>query len=607
VGSYLTTVLIAALFFIVLDTGVLSEKNISVVTSAQPAPISDNNTERTTNQFNEINASSTITTITPKVIDIRPVPNGSALPEVNASAVEERTEFLKVMKGIESSAEALVSGEEMQVNASSSLSESSLMAWNLEPSSSSSSIIGQSQLPFPLQANNSIMERTTTLHSTPNPVKIYQDSNLQGTIPPEALFYRNEPAVARSGNEIFYVGTYYGAKSDDGGNTWSYIDLLSQMPNTCCDSDVMFDNRNQVFLWSMMNIPYSTNSPELGEVNNITIGVSSDTTRWTFYEISASAINSSWTHNVFDYPQLFLTEKFVYISVDRFSEFSSSQMEAKFEGPVMMRIERDALASGGPFAMQFMYSSPPAEVFTAVQGADDVLYWATHITESPGSTMRLYSWGDNSTTIRLIDRDVDSWNESNSFTCITPDNFNWCGNSDHRITGGWKIGNVIGFIWNVPAGGGFPYAYVDAATFNVSDMTYIGRPYLKSNVHDWAFAYVSPDRGMLGIVASFGGGNLTGLYPGSAVGVGVPSWLGGDISWHMRYAVNGTNRPEANEWGDYVRTSAVNATDNEARWIGTGFVLDGGSATEFINPHYFEYGFVPIPSHPPCPTHPCRP
>jgi hypothetical protein len=77
---------------------------------------------------------------------------------------------------------------------------------------------------------------------------------------------------------------------------------------------------------------------------------------------------------------------------------------------------------------------------------------------------------------------------------------------------------VIGFILNVPAGGGFPYAYVDAASFNVSDMSYLGRPYLKSNVHDWAFAYVSPDNDMLGIVASFGGGNLTRLYPGSAVG-----------------------------------------------------------------------------------------
>jgi hypothetical protein len=596
VGPYLTTVLIAALFFILLDTWVLSEENISVETSTQPDAISENNTEPIPNHFNEINASSTTATITPRVVDIKPVSNVSAAAEERASEAKARSEFLDVMKEIESSAEeAISSEEETQANVSNALTASNSTAENIEPTSSSSSMTGQSQLPFHRQGNSSFMAGTTTPHFSPNPLRIYHDSNLREIIPPEmreqVLFYRNEPAAVRSGDLIFYVGTYYGAKSSDGGNTWTYINIFSQMPNTCCDSDLAFDDRNQVFLWSMMNFPYSTESPELGEVNNITIGVSSDTARWTFYEISANALNSSWTNNVFDYPQLFLTEKFVYISVDRFSEFSSSEGEAKFEGPIMMRIERDALASGGSsIPIEFMYSSPPAEVFTGVQGADDVLYWATHITESPGSTMRLYFWGDNSSIIRWIDRDVDSWNESGTFSCITPDNFNWCGNSDHRITGGWKIGNVIGFIWNVPAGGGFPYAYVDAASFNVSDMSYLGRPYLKSNDHDWAFAYVSPDNDMLGIVAAFGGGNLTRLYPGSAVGVGVPDTEGGNISWHMRYAVNGTNEPEANEWGDYVRTSPVNPTDNEERWIGTGFVLDGGSTTEFINPHYFEYG-----------------
>jgi hypothetical protein len=596
VGPYLTTVLIAALFFILLDTWVLSEERISVGTSAQPDAISKNNTEPITNHFNEINASSTTATITPRVVDIKPVSNVSAAAEERASEVEARAEFLDVMKEIESSTEeAISSEEETQANVSNALTASNSKAENIEPTSSSSSMIGQSQLPFHTQGNSSFMAGTTTIHFSPNPLRLYHDSNLREIIPPEmrdeVLFYRNEPAVVRSGDLIFYVGTYYGAKSSDGGSTWTYIDIFSQMPNTCCDSDLAFDDRNQVFLWSMMNFPYNTSSPELGEVNNITIGVSSDTARWIFYEISSNALNSSWTNNVFDYPQLFLTDKFVYVSVNRFSEFHSNPGTGNLEGPIMMRIERDALASGDSrIPIQFIYSSPPEEVFTGVQGADDVMYWATHMTESPGSTMRLYFWGDNSSIIRWIDRDVDSWNESDTFSCITPDNFNWCGNSDHRITGGWKIGNVIGFIWNVPAGGGFPYAYVDAASFNVSDMSYLGRPYLKSNDHDWAFAYVSPDNDMLGIVAAFGGGNLTRLYPGSAVGVGVPDTEGGNISWHMSYAVNGTNEPEANEWGDYVRTSPVNATDNEERWIGTGFVLDGGSTTEFISPHYFEYG-----------------
>ena len=54
--------------------------------------------------------------------------------------------------------------------------------------------------------------------------------------------------------------------------------------------------------------------------------------------------------------------------------------------------------------------------------------------------------------------------------------------------------------------------------------------------------------------------------------------------------MNGTNGPVSNEWGDYFRTFAINVNDNENKWIGTGFVLQGGNSSEFIKPHYFEFG-----------------
>ena len=77
--------------------------------------------------------------------------------------------------------------------------------------------------------------------------------------------------------------------------------------------------------------------------------------------------------------------------------------------------------------------------------------------------MRLYTWEDNSSTIRWVDRIIANFTDSNKFYCESPDNFNWCQNSDHRITGGWKKGDIIGFLWNVPAGERFPYTHVDAA------------------------------------------------------------------------------------------------------------------------------------------------
>lgn len=378
------------------------------------------------------------------------------------------------------------------------------------------------------------------------------------------------------------------------GHTWNYIDLWNQMPLACCDSDLIYDDRNRVFLWSMMNLPYNGTSPELGQISNISLGVSADTSLWRLYDIGPETLNTSWTNNVFDYPQLFMTEKYVYISVNRFSNWSSSVPSGRiFEGPIMMRIERDLLNSGASqIPVEFVYTTPPAEVFTGVQNADDIMYWATHVTNTTNSTMRLYTWEDNSSTIRWVDRIIANFTDSNKFYCESPDNFNWCQNSDHRITGGWKKGDIIGFLWNVPAGERFPYTHVDAASFNASDMSYIGRPYLWGKDHVWAFASVYPDKDMLGIVAAFGGGNISRLYPGSAVGVGIPERDSGNVSWNMYYAINGTNGPADNEWGDYFRISAINATDDENKWIGTGVALQGGNSSEFLRPHYFEFGLM---------------
>jgi hypothetical protein len=47
-----------------------------------------------------------------------------------------------------------------------------------------------------------------------------------------------------------------------------------------------------------------------------------------------------------------------------------------------------------------------------------------------------------------------------------------------------------------------------------------------------------------------------------------------------------TNGPDGKEWGDYSRTSPVNRTDDEGIRIGTGFVLQDGSSSAFIRPHY---------------------
>ena len=425
-------------FLILLVTGIFFYDSESFTISAQTG-FSPDNTNSSINQFNVVNASATVAGISPRIQELKSTLNISEEVDERASAVEARLKFLEFElneERIDEPAEEQFVEEQRTNEQANGANQTSRYNATTETTQGLNSSIEQS--------NASLMAIETLRITSPNQLRIYHDSDLGGTLPPDVLFFRNEPAVTKSDNLVFYVGTYYASRSNDSGNTWNYIDLFSQMPNTCCDMDLAFDGRNQVFLWSMMNLPYNGSSPELGEVNNITLGVSDDTASWRFYQISADALNPQWTNNVLDYPQLFLTENYVYISVERFSEWFGGR--ANLEGPVMMRIERDALASGASgIPIEYMHSSPPTEVFTAVQGSEDTLYWATHITETTASTIRIYSWDDNSSTIRWVDRTVPSWNESNDFNCITPDGFNWCRNSDSRITGGWKTDDVIVF------------------------------------------------------------------------------------------------------------------------------------------------------------------
>jgi hypothetical protein len=433
-------------------------------------------------------------------------------------------------------------------------------------------------------------EPTNITYLPRNTIIINQNFSFDGIIPSYALFAKNEPAVSKSGNEVFYVGTFYAAQSSDGGRNWDYIDLLSQMPTSCCDQDLLFDSRSSVFIWSMMNLPYNNTTSNWGE-NNITIGLSVDANNWTFYDISPAILNSSWTSNVLDYPQISMSNKYLYISANRFSQWNLTSGASEFEGPIMMRIDRDLLSKGiADVPIEFISATPPTEVFTPVKGVNNIMYWATHISdEAQNSTMRVYMWDDDSSVIQWTERSIPFWNQSNSFYCTSPDGFNWCEGSDTRITTGWLIDNIIGFLWNVPAGNSYPYSHVEGATFNATNLRYMERPSIWNRNYDWMYANTYPDSDRLGIVAAYGGGNMNTMYPSSAVGVGVPS-SDGNVLWKMRSLVNGSNGPEEKQWGDYFGVRPSNMTDNQYQWIGTGFIMEGGTNSSFIKPYFAEFG-----------------
>jgi hypothetical protein len=142
------------------------------------------------------------------------------------------------------------------------------------------------------------------------------------------------------------------------------------------------------------------------------------------------------------------------------------------------------------------------------------------------------------------------------------------------------------------AGNGFPWPYLNAAKFRLSDMTYLESPYLWSPDHAWMYGSVSPNsRGDLGIVAFYGGGKVN---PSLAIGISQNNNNNNNdttqlqSAWKMEPMMRGTNGPSQNDWGDFLRIRPYSGS--VLNWVASGYTLKGGSTEDFIEPVYLVFG-----------------
>jgi hypothetical protein len=388
----------------------------------------------------------------------------------------------------------------------------------------------------------------------------------------------NEPSVANKDKLVFYTGNWYVSRSVDGGLTWTYIDPTGDMSDFCCDQDVIYDPHHQIFIWYRQGIEIANGQ------NRFRLGVSADALNWWFYNISPKDFNSKWTNQSWDYPQLALSNKYLYISSNIF------QPDGSFLRTVISRWSLDDLGNAATDVSFNYYDDESVFTFTPVQGATDTMYWASHLSNS---RMRIYEWpeilSNNNAGVRSFDRDIPAWTSDSkgAMSCNNSlDGKDWCGRADTRILNGWISKDTIGFIWNAAQGNGFPWPYLNAAVFKISDdMTYSGRPYLWSSDKAWMYGFVSPNvHGDLALVASVGG---RGLYPSMAVGINGNA-NGSHPPWDMKMVINGTSGPSVNKWGDYFRIRPFSGSG--LTWVASGYTLQGGSRGDFIEPRYLVFG-----------------
>jgi hypothetical protein len=134
----------------------------------------------------------------------------------------------------------------------------------------------------------------------------------------------------------------------------------------CCDQDVIFDPQHNIFIWYRQA---QNDKLYLGE-NFFALGISSDLKNWTFYAVKPTDIDSTWTKQWFDYPQIALGNKYLYITTNVQRTEILGIKESLHT--LIIRISLDDLKRGLDAEFSFFQDSSGSKSFAPVQGARDI-------------------------------------------------------------------------------------------------------------------------------------------------------------------------------------------------------------------------------------------
>jgi hypothetical protein len=371
----------------------------------------------------------------------------------------------------------------------------------------------------------------------------------------------NEPAVAQAGKNIVYSGNWYLARSSDGGLNWVFTNPFADMKDFCCDQDVVYDRGRDLFLWYRQGVGDSSGK------NRFTIGASIDGgATWCTYSVAPSNLDQNWTKDqAFDYPELALSNNNLYIH--------TGLKGTGVPSTALIRLPLDPLASCGN--IPFFWWGQVSYWGGLVQGATTTMYIGDH--QASANSFRIYSQPENITGILWTEVAIPAWQLEEGEpvgACPAADLQNWCARSDSVVRGGWVANGVVGFLWHARAGKGFPFPYIEAATFNQEkNFAYLGRPNIWSKNGAWHYPFVSPNgRGDIAVTAYF---STAASFPS-------PEFLIFDDysphpppAWEAYSLSNSTGGAPA--WGDYVRNRAFQPSG--VGWVTSASIVQDKGVT----------------------------
>lgn len=382
-----------------------------------------------------------------------------------------------------------------------------------------------------------------------------------------------EPSLANNGKQLYVTGNWYATKSLDNGSSWQYVSPFTTLPSAaggfCCDQLAHYDRSRDCFFWLLQYIK-DNNSENVFRIA-IKKGASLQNNTWYWYDFSPKSVNAAWTGLWFDYPDMALSNNYLWVT---FNVFNSGNL---WQRAVVLRFPLDTLATGAALTYNY-WSTTQNGSLRLTQGAEDAMYWVSH---NSNSQMRLFRWAENSNTINWWDIGVAAWNGGN-YSAPGPDGRNWLARVDPRITGAWVGNGIVGAMWTANSQSGRPFPHVRVVRINELTKAVVDQPDLWSNNAAYAYPAASPnDRGHVGITLFYGGGT-------SQISHAVGIWDDYSNGWQTALTRISSNGPTGGFWGDYL--NCRRHSPDGLTWIASGYTLQGGTQANNVEPQYVHFG-----------------
>lgn len=374
-----------------------------------------------------------------------------------------------------------------------------------------------------------------------------------------------EPSVATNGRTIFVTGNWYAARSGDNGVTWTLLDPFHEFPadkgTFCCDQLVAYLKGQKLWVWLLQYLQ----GPSGSNIFRLAVSPTAKPGSWHWWDVAPSDLNPAWTDVWFDYPDMAASAQNLWISFNQYDQHD------QWRRAVVVRYPLSQLASAAPITRRH-WATTAAGSLKLVNGAGSSMWFAA--TDQPRRALRLFHWPDSDAAVTSWTISVAAWNASD-YASGGPGGAPWLSRADDRITGGWRAGGRLGFLWTAGRSAGRPNPYIRGVTLDEASLSVVAQPDLWSQNGAWAYPAAAPNaKGVIGLSAFFAGPT----HPAHAVGVL-------DLAantWTTKVTATSTHGPLMGKWGDYVvcRPHPTRTTS----WVASGFTLQGGNDRRSVEP-----------------------